>query len=96
MLKLLLCIALRRPDWSCVLNENSVDSAVNNLTAIIREAINLAISHRKSKNSTFHHWFSNSLKYYIKKKNQHFRKYKISKYDHNWLKPPLNQTGFVG
>jgi hypothetical protein len=36
---------------------------VNNLTAIVREAINLAIPSVKSKNSTFPHWFYNSLKY---------------------------------
>jgi hypothetical protein len=30
-------------DWSCVLNGNSIDSAVHNLTAIVREAVNLGI-----------------------------------------------------
>jgi hypothetical protein len=44
---------------------------VNNLTATVREAVNVAIPCIKSKNSTIPHWFSNSLKYYIKKKNQH-------------------------
>jgi hypothetical protein len=61
---LLLCNVLRHPDWSCGLNENSVDSAVNTLPAIVQ----LAIPYIKSKNSTFPCWFSNSLKYYIKKK----------------------------
>jgi hypothetical protein len=75
---------LHHCDWSCVLNENSVDSAVNYLTAILREAIKLAIPHRKSKNSTFPHWFSDSLKYCIKKKNQRFRKYRKSKSDRNY------------
>jgi hypothetical protein len=50
----------------------------------VREAINLATLYIKSKNSTLPHWFSNSLKYYIKKKTQHFRRYKKSKYDHNY------------
>jgi hypothetical protein len=67
---------LRHTDWSCVLNEESVDSAVSSLTAIVREAINVAIPYVRSKNSTYPHWFSNSLKYYIKKKNQHFRRFK--------------------
>jgi hypothetical protein len=40
---LLLHNVLRHSDWSCVLNENSVDYAMNNLFAIVREAINLAI-----------------------------------------------------
>jgi hypothetical protein len=41
---------------------------VNNLTAVVREAINLAIPYIKSKNSTFLHWLSNSLKHRVKKK----------------------------
>jgi hypothetical protein len=49
----------------------------------VREAMNLSIPHIKSKNSTFRCWSSNSLKYYITKKNQHFIKYKKSKSDHN-------------
>jgi hypothetical protein len=69
-------------DWSCVLNEHSVDSAVNNLTALAREAINLAITYIKSKNSTFLLWFSNSLK--IKKKTWHFRRYRNSKSNHSY------------
>jgi hypothetical protein len=56
---------------------------MNNLTAIECEAINLVIPYIRSKNSTFPHWFSNSLKYYIKKKNQHFRRYKKLKFDHH-------------
>jgi hypothetical protein len=38
---LLLHNVLCHSDWSCVLNENSVDSAVNNLTAIVREDLNV-------------------------------------------------------
>jgi hypothetical protein len=52
---LLLCNVLHHSDWSYVLNQTSVDSAVNNLTAMVREAINLAIPYIKSKNSTFLH-----------------------------------------
>jgi hypothetical protein len=40
---------LRHSDWSCVLNENSIDSPVNNLTAIVPEAITLDIPYIKSK-----------------------------------------------
>jgi hypothetical protein len=57
---------------------------MNYLTAIVREAVNFAISYIKSKNSTFPLWSSNSLKYYIKKKSQHFRRYKKSKCDHHY------------
>jgi hypothetical protein len=73
---------LRHSDWTRVLNENSVDFGVNNLTAILREPVNLAIPYVRFKNLAFPYWFSN-LKFYIKKKNQHFRRYKKSKSDHN-------------
>jgi hypothetical protein len=43
--------------FSYVLNQSSVHSAVNNLTAVGCEAINLAIQYIKSKNCTFLHWF---------------------------------------
>jgi hypothetical protein len=59
---------LRNSDWSCVLNENSIESAVNHLTATVCEAMNLAIPYIISKNSTFPHWFSDSLNNYIKNK----------------------------
>jgi hypothetical protein len=51
---------LRHSGWSFVLNENSVHSAVHNLTATVREAINVMIPYIKYKNSTFPHWFCNS------------------------------------
>jgi hypothetical protein len=40
---------------------------MNNLTALVREALNLAIPYIKLKNSTFPHWFSNSLKYILRR-----------------------------
>jgi hypothetical protein len=64
---LLLYDTLQNSDWSSVLNDNSVDSAVNNLTATVSEAIDLAIPFAKPNNSTYPHWFSKLLKYYIKK-----------------------------
>jgi hypothetical protein len=73
-----LYLLLSQVNWSCVLNDNSVDSAV---TDIVREAINLAVPYKKRKNTTFPHWFSKSLMYYIKKKNQYFRRYKKLKSD---------------
>jgi hypothetical protein len=69
---LLLYDSLLNSDWSCVLNENSVDSAVNNLTATVSKAIDLAIPFAKPNNSTYPHWFSKLLKYYIKKKKSVF------------------------
>jgi hypothetical protein len=83
---LLLFNIFRHADSSCVPNENSVDSAVNNPTAIAREAINLVIPYIKSNNSFFPHWFSNFLilVHYIKEKSQHLRRCKKSKYDHNY------------
>jgi hypothetical protein len=40
----------------------------------VSEAINGAIPSAKPKSSTFPPWFSKSLTYYIKKKNQFFKK----------------------
>jgi hypothetical protein len=57
---------------------------VNNPTDTVREAINLAIPHIRYKNYTFPRWFYNSLKCYIKKKNQYFSRYKKSKSDNNY------------
>lgn len=85
-----------------VLNESSVDSAANNLTVFAHKAIKLVIRHIKSKNFTFPH--CNSSKYYMKKKDQHFRTHKKSGHHYsvffffviiaNWVGPPLKQTGF--
>jgi hypothetical protein len=71
---LLLYTTLSNCDWSCVLNEHSVDSAVHSLTARVSEAINEAIPSLMPNSSTFPDWFSSSLKYYIKKKNNLFKK----------------------
>jgi branched-subunit amino acid transport protein len=38
--------------------------------------LNVAIPLIRPKNSAFPPWFSKLLKFYIKKKNQYFRKYK--------------------
>jgi hypothetical protein len=65
---LLLYNTLSNYDCSCVLNENSVDSAVYNVTASMSETINETIPFAKPKNSSFPHWFSKSLIYYIMKK----------------------------
>jgi hypothetical protein len=63
---LLLYNTLSNYDWSCVLNEDSVDSAVYNFTASVSETINETIPFVKPKNSSFPHWFSESPIYYIK------------------------------
>jgi hypothetical protein len=72
---LLLYNTLSSYDWSCVFNENSVDSAVYNFTAIVSvsETINETIPPVEPKNSSFPHWFSKSLKNYIKEKNHFFK-----------------------
>jgi hypothetical protein len=80
---LLLYDSLLDSDWSCVLHENSVDSAVNNLTATVSKAIDLAIPFVKANISTYPHWFSKLPKYYIKK-NQFFKKFKKSKSNHHY------------
>jgi hypothetical protein len=59
---LLLYNTLLNSNWSCVYNENSVDSAVLNLTATVSEAINQAIPFVKYRNSSFPHWFSSTLR----------------------------------
>jgi hypothetical protein len=67
-------MTLSNCECSCVLNENSVDSAVHNLTARVSETVNEAILSLMPNGSTFPHWLSSSLKYYIKKKNHLFKK----------------------
>jgi hypothetical protein len=79
---LLLYNTLYNCDCSHVLNENSVDSAVYNFTASVYEAINDVIPSVKPRSSSFPHWFSKSLVYCIKKKNQFFKKYERSKSDY--------------
>jgi hypothetical protein len=49
-----LFVALYNCEWSCV-NENPVDYAVYNFTAIVSETINEAIPPVKAKGSTFPH-----------------------------------------
>jgi hypothetical protein len=60
------------------------DAAVNNLTATVRKAINLAIPYVRPKNFAFPPLFSNLLTFYIKKKNQYFEKCNKSKFDHHY------------
>jgi hypothetical protein len=65
---LLLYNTLINSAWLCVHSETSVDSAVLSHTAVVSEAINQTIHFVKYRNSSFPHWFSSTLKYYIKKK----------------------------
>jgi hypothetical protein len=54
---------LRHSDWSCVLNEYSVDSSVNNLIAMVREAITYSFLIKKCpKYSAFLHKFSHAVR----------------------------------
>jgi hypothetical protein len=52
---------LYNSDWSCIFNENSVDSAVYNLTATASETADVPIPFVKHKNSTFPQRFSRSI-----------------------------------
>jgi hypothetical protein len=56
-------------DWSCVYNQSSSDSAVNQLKSVVTDALNLAIPNKLSRKSKFPCWFSGTLKHYINKKN---------------------------
>jgi hypothetical protein len=55
-------------DWSCVYDISSVDAAVASLNAVVQDAteqgIPRGITNSKPK---FPHWYSGSLRYYIKK-----------------------------
>jgi hypothetical protein len=87
---------LRHFDWSRVLDENSVDSALNNDTAILCDATNVSVPYVRSKNLAFPHWISNSLKFYIKKKNQNLLTTIVFLLIiEKLLKPPLKQRGFT-
>jgi hypothetical protein len=90
---------------SGVLNENSVDSVVYNFTARMSDANNEAILSVMHRSSTFPHWFSNSLKYCIKKKNQLLRNVRnqipititvIFHINISWSKLLLRQVGWLG
>jgi hypothetical protein len=59
--------------WSGVVNENSVDFAVN-FNASVSEAINKGIPSAKPKHSTFLHRFPKYLIYYIKEKKHSLKK----------------------
>jgi hypothetical protein len=57
-------------DWSCVYGTTSVDSIVASLNAAVQDAMEYAIPRGViNTNSKFPHWYSNSLRYYISKKN---------------------------
>jgi hypothetical protein len=59
-----------------VYDTNSVDAAVASLNAVVQDAMEQAIPRGYSKKSKFPHWFSNSLRYYITKKNYFYRRFK--------------------
>jgi hypothetical protein len=66
-------------DWSCVYDASSIDSAVFNLTEAVQDAMEQAIPRIHISKSKFPHWFSGSLKFYIKKKNYFYRRYRKHK-----------------
>jgi hypothetical protein len=65
-----------------VYDTTSVDAAVASLNAVVQDAMEQAIPRGiiKSK-SEFPHWYSGSLRYYIKKKNYFYRRFKKEKTD---------------
>jgi hypothetical protein len=73
----LLYHTLSTADWPCVYGTSSVDSAVACLIAVVQDALEHAIprgvinSHLK-----FPHWYSTSLRFYIKKNNCCYRRLK--------------------
>jgi hypothetical protein len=63
-------------DWSCVYDTNSVDVAVARLSAIVQDAMEQTIPHGSIIKSKLPNRFSSSLKYYIRKKNYFYRRFK--------------------
>jgi hypothetical protein len=64
----LLYTTLSTSDWSSVYDTTSVDSAVTCLNAAVQDAIEQVIPRGIiNSNSKFPHWYSSSLKYYIRK-----------------------------
>jgi hypothetical protein len=64
-------------DWSCVYGTTSVDSAVACLNAAVQDAMEHAIPRGIiNTNSKFLHWYSSSLKNFIRRKNYFYRRFK--------------------
>jgi hypothetical protein len=62
-------------DWSCVYGSTSVDSAVASLNAAAQDAMEQTIACGIiNTNSKFPHWYSSSLRYYIREKNYFYRR----------------------
>jgi hypothetical protein len=63
--------------WSCVHGTTSVEAAVASLSAAVQDAMEQAIPIGiiKSK-SKFPHWYSSSLRYYIREGNYFYRRFK--------------------
>jgi hypothetical protein len=63
-------------DWSSVYETTSVDTAVANLNAAVRGAMEHAIPRGYSRKSKFPPWSSHTLRHYIAKKNYIHRRFK--------------------
>jgi hypothetical protein len=66
--------------WSCVYGASSVNSAVTSLSVAVQDAMDQAVPCGYVAKSKFPQWFSSSLKYYIRKKNYFYRRFKKHKY----------------
>jgi hypothetical protein len=63
-------------DWSSVYEATSVDTAVANVNATGRGAMEQAIPRGYSRKSKFPPWFFHNLRYYINKKNYFHSRFK--------------------
>ena len=82
---LLLYNTLTTYDWSSLYNETSFDTAVARLVTVT-QAIIKAVPTMSIKKSKFPVWFSENLKYYIKKRNSFFRCFKNCRFKYYYDK----------
>jgi hypothetical protein len=62
--------------WSSVYNETPVDAAVDRLIVAVTHAIAASVPTGCTKECIFPVWFSNELKFYIRKENYFYRRFK--------------------
>jgi hypothetical protein len=66
---------LSTADWSCAYGTSSADSAVACLNAVVQDALEHAILHGViNSHPKFPHWYSISLRFYIRKNNYFYRR----------------------
>jgi hypothetical protein len=66
--------------WSCVYGTTSFNAAVASLNTVVQDAMKEAIPHDIiNSHAKFPHWYSSSLRFYIRKKNYFYRHFKNTK-----------------